>query len=96
MPIRWCEPFGMVLIEALACGTPVIGFPEGAATEIIVHGQNGFLVENEQQMADAVGWVSSIDPEACRASVVDRFSLDRVVSSYEALYYKLIGGDSRG
>ncbi len=55
MPIRWEEPFGMVMVEALACGTPVIAFPEGAARELVLHGQTGFLVEDEQAMGAAVG-----------------------------------------
>ena len=55
MPIRWNEPFGMVIVEALACGTPVISYPEGAATELVVHGQTGFLVDGEQAISDAIG-----------------------------------------
>ena len=54
MPIRWEEPFGMVMVEAMACGTPVIAFPEGAARELVVDGQTGFLVEDEAAMAAAV------------------------------------------
>ena len=55
MPIRWDEPFGMVMVEALACGTPVIAFPEGAARELVVDGRTGFLVDDERAMAAAVG-----------------------------------------
>ena len=55
MPIRWDEPFGMVMVEALACGTPVIAFPEGAARELVVDGETGFLVDDERAMADAIG-----------------------------------------
>ena len=51
MPVRWREPFGMVMVEALACGTPVIAFPEGAASEIVIESENGFLVANETEMA---------------------------------------------
>ena len=54
MPIRWAEPFGMVMIEAMACGTPVIAFHEGAAPEIVVDGDTGFLVDDEAEMAAAV------------------------------------------
>ena len=55
MPIRWDEPFGMVMVEALACGTPVIAFPEGAARELVIDGKTGFLVDDERAMADAIG-----------------------------------------
>jgi len=55
MPIRWEEPFGMVMVEALACGTPVIAFPEGAARELVIDGQTGFLVDDELAMGAAVG-----------------------------------------
>jgi glycosyltransferase involved in cell wall biosynthesis len=60
MPIRWDEPFGMVMIEALACGTPVIAFREGAARELVVDGKTGFLVDGERAMADAVGQLPRI------------------------------------
>ena len=55
MPIRWAEPFGMVMVEAMACGTPVIAFPEGSAPEVVIDGETGFLVEDEEAMARAVG-----------------------------------------
>lgn len=62
MPIRWVEPFGMVMVEALACGTPVIAFPEGAANEIIMSGENGFLVADEAEMASAVDLLAASAP----------------------------------
>jgi glycosyltransferase involved in cell wall biosynthesis len=86
MPIRWQEPFGMVMIEALAAGTPVIAYPEGAATEIVIHGRNGFLVEGEAEMAEAVGVVDQIDPAECRASVADRYDAGVVARQYEVAY----------
>jgi glycosyltransferase involved in cell wall biosynthesis len=90
MPIRWREPFGMVMVEALACGTPVIAFPEGAATEIVEHGRNGYLVEDESGMADAIGMIDQIDPAVCRASVADRFDVDTVVAGYERIYRRVL------
>ena len=69
MPIRWDEPFGMVMVEALACGTPVIAFPEGAARELVIDGKTGFLVDDERAMADAIGQLPRIDARDCRAWV---------------------------
>jgi glycosyltransferase involved in cell wall biosynthesis len=86
MPIRWDEPFGMVMVEALACGTPVIAFPRGAAPELVRPGENGCLVEDEDAMAAAVATLDRIDPAACRSSVADRFGVDHVVVGYEQVY----------
>jgi glycosyltransferase involved in cell wall biosynthesis len=86
MPIRWSEPFGMVMIEALACGTPVLAFPEGAATEIIQHGVNGRLVADEREMAAAVRELGHITATDCRASVASRYGASAVAAGYEAVY----------
>ena len=69
MPIRWREPFGLVMVEALACGTPVIAFPEGSAPEVVEDGETGFLVDDEHEMARAVERLDEIDPAACRGVV---------------------------
>jgi len=90
MPIRWAEPFGMVMVEALACGTPVLAFPEGAATEIVIDGENGFLVGDERQMAEAVGRLDAIDPIRCRESVAERYNPARVAYGYESVYRRAI------
>ena len=95
MPVRWREPFGMVMIEALACGTPVIAFPEGAASEIVLDGQNGFLVANETEMALAVKRLASIDPHRCRASIADRYDVSVTVAGYERAYRRAIASDRR-
>jgi glycosyltransferase involved in cell wall biosynthesis len=86
MPIRWNEPFGMVMVEALACGTPVIAFPEGAARELVVHGQTGYLVDGERAMADAVSNLPRIAPRACRAWVAEHCDVDVVASAYAETY----------
>ena len=86
MPIRWNEPFGMVIVEALACGTPVITFPEGAARELVVDGQTGFLVEDERAMAVAVGQLSRIAPRDCRAWVRQYCDAEVVAAAYERTY----------
>lgn len=92
MPIRWAEPFGLVMVEALACGTPVIAFREGAAREIVVDGECGFLVDDEDEMADAIGRVDQLDRARCRASAEERFDLSRCVDGYEAVYELTIAG----
>ncbi len=86
MPIRWREPFGMVMVEALSCGTPVIAFPEGAAAELVVEGTTGFLVEDEEAMAAAVGRLSEIAPRDCRAWVALHCDVDVVAAAYEQAY----------
>jgi glycosyltransferase involved in cell wall biosynthesis len=90
MPVRWREPFGMVMIEALACGTPVIAFPEGAASEIVIDGENGFLVAEPYEMADAVKRLGSIDPLRCRASVAERYDVSVTAAGYEHVYREAI------
>ncbi len=90
MPIRWPEPFGMVMVEALACGTPVIAFPEGAASEIVIDDRNGFHVADEIEMAAAVGRLERIDPLRCRESVAERYDVSVVAAGYEAVYERAI------
>ena len=75
MPIRWPEPFGLVMTEAMACGTPVIAFPEGSAPEIVLDGETGFIVDDEDEMAAAVGRLGEIDPARCRESARERFDV---------------------
>lgn len=89
-PIRWNEPFGMVMIEALACGTPVLAFPEGAVPEIVDDGTNGFLCADEDAMVEALGHVDRIDRAACRADVERRFSTDRMVADHVDLFDALL------
>jgi glycosyltransferase involved in cell wall biosynthesis len=86
MPIRWAEPFGMVMVEALACGTPVLTFPEGAASEIVIDGENGFHVADEYEMADAVEELRAIDPHRCRQSIAERYDVRIVADGYEGVY----------
>ena len=86
MPIRWPEPFGLVMTEAMACGTPVIAFPEGSAPELVLDGETGFVVDDEHAMAEAVGRLGEIDPARCRASMKERFDVTPVAAAYEAAY----------
>jgi glycosyltransferase involved in cell wall biosynthesis len=91
-PIRWNEPFGLVMIESLACGTPVLAYPEGAAPEVIVDGRTGFLVDGEAEMADAIASVGEIDRHACRAAVEGYFSVERMVREHLELFDDLAVG----
>lgn len=86
MPIRWDEPFGMVIVEALACGTPVIAFSEGATRELIVEGHTGFLVRDEREMADAVGHLPRIEARDCRTWVSEHCGGDAVAAAYASTY----------
>ena len=89
-PTRGQEPFGLPMIEAMACGTPVIGFKRASVPEIVREGQTGFLVEDVEAMARAVGRVGEIDPRACREHVERRFSADVMVERYLDVYEQVI------
>jgi glycosyltransferase involved in cell wall biosynthesis len=86
MPIRWREPFGMVMIEAMAAGTPVIAFAQGSAPEIVEVGRSGLLVGDEDAMVDALRRLDLFDPDQCRASARERFSPTSVAERYERVY----------
>jgi glycosyltransferase involved in cell wall biosynthesis len=94
-PIRWGEPFGMVLIESMAAGTPVVAFREGAVAEIVKHDETGFVVDSVDAMVEAVGHIDRIDRARCRAHVAAQFSVRRMASAYAALYADLAGSTSR-
>jgi len=89
-PIRWNEPFGMVMIEAMACGTPVIAFREGAAPEVVRDGETGFLVDDEADMARAIARVDELDRRVCRAAVEGYFSTDRMVAEHIELFEEIL------
>ena len=93
-PIRWPEPFGLEMIEALACGTPVVGFPEGAAPEIVEHGRSGYLCRDEDDMVAHLGKLGEIDRRACRRRVEERFTAERMVADHVALYRRLLADRS--
>ena len=86
MPIRWPEPFGMVIIESLVCGTPVLAFDEGAVGELIVEGVTGFIVEDDAAMVAALHDLGRIDPHACRSWVAEHCDVSVVAAAYEAAY----------
>jgi glycosyltransferase involved in cell wall biosynthesis len=90
MPGSWPEPFGLVAIESLACGTPLLAHRVGALPEILRHGKDGFFGDDVSELAFAVDRVATLDREAIRASVLERFSAGRMTDDYERLYRKLV------
>jgi glycosyltransferase involved in cell wall biosynthesis len=90
VPICWEEPFGLVMAEAMASGTPVIAFARGAAPEIIVDGETGFLVHDVDSMVEAIGKVDAIEPARCRRHVEANFDVPVMVDRYLRLYRKIV------
>lgn len=91
-PIQWPEPFGLVMVEALAAGTPVISTRWGAAPEIVEHGRTGFLSDDPDALVRAVRSVEWLDRGACRDDIAERFSVDEMVSRHVAAYRELLNG----
>ncbi len=88
-PIRWGEPFGMVLIESMASGTPVLAFEKGAVPEIVVHGETGYISNSVDSMVEDVKRIGRIAPEACRRRVETHFSSNLMASRYAEIYDRL-------
>ncbi|MCU1429873.1 MAG: glycosyl transferase group 1 [Actinomycetia bacterium] len=91
-PIHWPEPFGLVMVEAMACGTPVVTTNWGAAPELVEDGVTGFRRDSYGEMIDALNWIGEISPEACRARVEERFSSTAMVSGYTQIYEEVAPG----
>jgi glycosyltransferase involved in cell wall biosynthesis len=89
-PIKWEEPFGLVPIEAQACGCPVIAFKRGAVLETVKDKETGFLVKNEKEMVEALKRIKEIDREKCRENVKENFSIKKMTDEYEKVYYKIL------
>ena len=92
LPDRWDEPFGLVVLEAAASGTPVVATRKGAIPELVLEGVTGYLAEDVESMAEAVKKVGSINPSSCRAHVAAGFSIARMVDGYLVLYEKALQG----
>ena len=92
-PIDWPEPFGLAMIEALACGTPVIAFRRGSVPEIIDHGRAGFIVDSVEEAVKAVDRVGSLSRTECRKIFERRFSASRMAGDYVREYTRLLAGD---
>ncbi len=95
MPIRWPEPFGMVIIESLVCGTPVLAFDEGAVSELIEDGVTGFIVDDEAAMVAAIDQLDRIDPQDCRNWVAGNCDVAVVAGEYEAAYRAVLRAGPR-
>jgi glycosyltransferase involved in cell wall biosynthesis len=91
-PIDWEEPFGLVMIESMACGTPVIATNHGAVPEVIEHGRSGIIVSHYREMGDALEQADALDPLECRRYVEERFSQERMVDDYVQAYRDAIVG----
>lgn len=90
-PIKWNEPFGLIMTEAMACGTPVISFTNGSAPELIVDGKTGFLVKDVTEMSERIKDISQIDREECRKHAEEKFSAKAMVDGYLKVYEKMLG-----
>jgi glycosyltransferase involved in cell wall biosynthesis len=89
-PITWQEPFGLVMIESMAAGTPVIAMKLGSTPEVIAHGKTGFLCESVEDCVAALNQIDKIDRAACREHVVNKFGVKPMVDGYEAVYRQLL------
>lgn len=95
MPVQWEEPFGMTMIEAMACGTPVIGLRRGAIPEVVEHGKTGFVCDSIYDMAEAVGKVDQLDRAACRRHIEQHFCVNTMVNHYEAAFTEIVTAKKR-
>jgi glycosyltransferase involved in cell wall biosynthesis len=95
-PIAWEEPFGLVMIESMACGTPVVATRSGAVPEVIEHGRSGIIVDDHRQMAAAIAQADRLDPLECRRYVEERFSAERMVGDYVAAYETMLARGRAG
>ncbi len=89
-PIDRREPFGLVMIEAMACGTPVIAFRKGSVPEVVEDGHTGFVVDTKEEMVRAIGNIGKINRAACRAAVEKNFTIEQMTARYEELYSKIV------
>jgi glycosyltransferase involved in cell wall biosynthesis len=91
-PIDWPEPFGLVMIESMACGTPVIAWREGSVPEVVDEGRTGFIVDSIQAGVEAVARCRELDRHAVRRRFEQRFDARRMAADYESLYVRMVEG----
>src|SRR5690606_6393243 len=89
-PIGWEEPFGMVMIEAMACGTPVVALRGGAVAEVVEHGVTGIVCDRPEELSAAIAAAAALDPAACRARVAEHFSSEQLAAGYERIYRDVV------
>jgi glycosyltransferase involved in cell wall biosynthesis len=94
-PIDWPEPFGLVMIEAMACGTPTIAWLKGSVPEVLEDGVTGFMVSSVKEAVDAVGRAATLDRRRVREQFDARFTAGRMARDYVALYETLVGHPAR-
>src|SRR4029453_10376332 len=94
-PIQWAEPFGLVMTEAMACGTPVVAWRNGSVPEVVDDGRTGFIVDSGEEMGAAVDRVHELDPLTVRARVEQQFSADAMVAGYEDIYRQVLAHEDR-
>ncbi len=94
-PVQWEEPFGMVMIEAMACGTPVVALRCGAVPEVVQHGVTGLICDSPEELPTALAEVTRIDPAACRRHVAEEFSAQELARGYERAYWAALTVQAR-
>ena len=90
IPIQWPEPFGLVMIEAMACGTPVVATRWGSVPEVVVSGETGWIADDFAGLVEGIRRAGAIDPHACRRRVADCFGTAAMVAGYLAVYERLL------
>jgi glycosyltransferase involved in cell wall biosynthesis len=90
-PLQWKEPFGLTMIEAMAAGCPVVAFNRGSVPEVVADGQTGYVVDDVDEMIEAVNHIDRLDRAQCRRFAIDHFDVSRMTDRYEELYYSLLG-----
>jgi glycosyltransferase involved in cell wall biosynthesis len=93
VPIQWEEPFGLTMVEAMACGTPVIALRRGSVPEVVAHGKTGFVCDHVQDMVEAVGRLGEISSRDCRKHVEQHFAVRNMVNEYERTFKAIIKHD---
>jgi len=88
-PIDWCEPFGLVMIEAMACGTPVIAFRRGSVEEVMVPGRSGFICDTVEEAVEAMDQIKQLDRAQCRRVFEERYTVSRMARDYAEIYRRL-------
>lgn len=92
-PVQWPEPFGLFMVEALACGTPVVALNKGSTSEIVVSGKTGYVVETTEEMLKAVKMVDLLDPYECRSLAKENFDVPIFADNYLCAYEQVIEGE---